>query len=201
MFYTVRLLTTWIVANFIGGFLVGFLENNGLQFLATLFLTGAVIGSLQWVVLRQVNGRMRWWPIASAIGWIVGIMLFASFPGQQLYSPAIAVLSSKLDLWNGFWNSLVTMTVWISGMAIAQSLLLKRWGRFSVVWLLASLMGGATQGAVGTGACAAFCQNLSPTFAGAIVTGLGWAAYGVVTGAALLSLAQLSASVRGSHTR
>ncbi|MGB3292799.1 MAG: hypothetical protein WBB01_07435 [Phormidesmis sp.] len=197
MFYTARLIALWVAANFLGGFLVGFLENNGLQFAATIFLTGAIVGSLQWVVLRQVNSRMRWWPVATAIGWIMGVVLFASAPGQSLSSPVIAVLSA-FGLWDWFWNSLVTTMVWIVGMAIAQALLLSRRRHFSGVWLLASLLGGAIQGVVSTGLCAAFCRDLSPTFAGAIVTGFGWAAYGIVTGAALWSLPQLSIS---KHSR
>lgn len=200
MSYTVKFIALWVAANFLGGFLVGFLENNGLQFMATLFLTGTVVGSLQWAVLRQVSGRVRWWPLASAIGWIIGTMLFVSYPGQNLHSSLVEALSSQFDLWDWFWHSLITSMLWIFGMAIAQALVLSRRGHFSGVWLLSSLTGGAIQGVVGTGLCAAFCRDLPPTLVGAVVTGASWAAYGIVTSTALLPHVRLLNLERNSNS-
>ncbi len=184
--YTAKFLALWVAANFLGGFLLGFLENNGLQFAATIFLTGAIIGSLQWAVLRRVSSRVRWWPLASTIGWIAGTVLFILSPVQTLSTAMAEALSAQFSLWDWFWHSLVTAMVWIFGMAIAQTLILSRRGHFSGVWLLSSLTGGAIGGIVGTGLCAAFCQDLPPALAGAVVTGASWAAYGIVTSTALL---------------
>jgi len=39
-----RFLILWMLANFLGGYLVSFLENNGLQFAATIFLTSFIMG-------------------------------------------------------------------------------------------------------------------------------------------------------------
>ena len=81
-----RFLTLWVLANLAGGCLIGFLENNGLQFMATLILSGAIIGSFQWLLLRRLGG-FRWWPIASALGWIAAAYLDMGI--RWLYVPLL----------------------------------------------------------------------------------------------------------------
>ncbi|MEL6129259.1 MAG: hypothetical protein AAFR30_05035 [Cyanobacteria bacterium J06628_4] len=51
----IKFLLVWIIANSIGGFPIDFLENNGAQFIATLLLSGAIIGSMQWAVFIWVG--------------------------------------------------------------------------------------------------------------------------------------------------
>ncbi|NEP18279.1 MAG: hypothetical protein F6J97_15470 [Leptolyngbya sp. SIO4C1] len=178
-----KFLSLWIAANLLGGFFVGLLENNGLQFMATLILTGAIVGSLQWWVLRQTESGLRWWPLVSALGWIAStfLMIFS----QGLYSPVVNFLWQQFGLWEVFWLNLVTGPISILGMALAQGYLLSRRGRFIGPWLLASLLGGAAYGMVSASLCAAVCQAL-PTALVGLVNGAGWAAYGLFTGAALL---------------
>ncbi len=40
---SIKFIALWMIANATGGFLVGFLEGNGLQFTATIGLTGAIL--------------------------------------------------------------------------------------------------------------------------------------------------------------
>ncbi|MBD2113167.1 MULTISPECIES: hypothetical protein [Cyanophyceae] len=181
-------LTAWVLANLVGGFFAGFLENNGLQFMATLILTGAIVGSLQWFVLRPMGG-FRWWPLASALGWIVSTFLQSLMQG--IYTPVADALWRIFGLWEeGLWVVVVVVPLMIWGMAIAQMLILSHRAGRSVLaqgnrqiwgWLVVSLLGGAVSGGVSAALCAALCQSLPPTLLG-LVHGSGWAAYGLITG-------------------
>lgn len=173
-----RFLAVWVLANLVGGFITGFLESNGLQFMATLVLTGAIVGTLQWLVLRPWGG-FRWWPLASTIGWIVSTLINSL--SDPLTDPIVTFLWNQVGLWEVFWLNVVNQPLWILGMAIAQALVLRQRGRPVKQWLLASLVGAASQGAVSASLCAAFCQAL-PLWLVGIVNGLGWATYGLVTG-------------------
>jgi hypothetical protein len=184
-----RFLIVWIGANLLGGFIVGLLENNGLQFMATLILTGAIVGSLQWVVLRKTGSGFRWWPVASAIGWIVGTLVVSG--SYALFPPISDGLRNQFGLWEVFWLNLVTTPISVLAMALAQSLILSGKSRSAGVavgsWLLASIIGGAMLGAVSAALCAAFCQALPSVLVG-LVDSLGWAVYGLVTGLSWLWL-------------
>lgn len=171
------------MANLAGGFIVGFLENNGLQFMATLVLTGAIVGTMQWFVLRNW-GRFRGWPLASSIGWIISTVLNRLI--NSLTEPLANFLWHQAGLWEVFWINLINQPLWILGMAIAQSVFLARRGAVGL-WILASLIGAAANGAVSASLCAVWCQEL-PTALVGIVNGLGWATYGVVTGLAAIKL-------------
>lgn len=189
----VRFLFFWVLANLIGGFLAGFLEANGLQFMATLVLTGAIVGTAQGLVLRPWGG-FRWWPVASAIGWVVST--FSSSLLQGLYRPAVDFLWHRVGLWEVFWINLITQPLWVLAMAIAQGVILRhrasrsvppKWNCPAGVWILASLVGAVGHGAVSATLCAAWCPALPSTFVG-IVNGLGWATYGLVTGIVVIKL-------------
>lgn len=177
-----RFLTGWIAANFVGGFLVSTLENNGLSFAATIFLTGLTVGTLQWWVLRQAGGRLKWWPLASAVGWIAGILLWSLAWGW--FAPELNGLLSPLALGEKVWGGM-TWVSWMMGMAIAQALIMGRHSRFASTWLVASFLGSIAQDIVQKSLCAFACQSLSSGLIG-IVHGLGWAVYAVITGLALL---------------
>ncbi|MFG6094137.1 hypothetical protein SPB21_02755 [Leptothoe sp. ISB3NOV94-8A] len=189
-----QLFLAWIFANAIGGFLIGFLENNGAQFMATLFLSGAIIGSLQWLTFRLMHlqgGRWTLWPVASALGWIASTLL-SILLSMLLVSLTSIVTSSTAEAiaWEEFWqNLLMNPSIWIWGMAIAQGMILsyharQRW-RILGVWLLASCLGAALNGAVSAILCRSVCQALPSSLIG-LVDGKGWAVYGVITGFALL---------------
>ena len=182
-----KLFLAWILANAIGGFLVGFLESNGAQFLATLFLSGAILGTSQWLIFRALNARgLRWilWPVISALGWIVGVML------SILAMPTVdAILLPIQDsFWKLFWTNLINGPMFISCMAIAQGIVLSYHARHRLraigVWLLASCTGAALNGAIGVILCRSICQ-IRPIGLG-LVDSKGWGLYGIITGIALL---------------
>ncbi|MGD1953476.1 MAG: hypothetical protein ACFB14_28090 [Leptolyngbyaceae cyanobacterium] len=183
-----KLFLAWIFANAIGGFLVGFLESNGAQFLATLFLSGAILGTSQWLIFRGLNAKgLRWtlWPVVSALGWITGVML------SLLVSPIKdAVLSPLQDsAWELFWSNLISQPMYIFGMAIAQGMILSYHARHRLraigVWLLASCLGAALHGAIAVLLCRSVCQTLPRALIG-IIDSKGWGLYGIITGIALL---------------
>ena len=183
-----KLFLAWILANAVGGFLVGFLENNGAQFMATLFLSGAILGTSQWVIFRALNARsLRWtlWPVVSALGWITGVML------SLLAMPIVdAILLPIQDSFGErFWSNLIHEPMFISCMAIAQGMILSYHARHRLrtigVWLLASCLGAALHGAISVVICSGFCQALPRELVG-IVDSKGWAVYGIITGIALL---------------
>ncbi|MGJ3245738.1 MAG: hypothetical protein ACFE0I_06640 [Elainellaceae cyanobacterium] len=184
-----QFLLRWVFANLLAGFIVGFLEENGMQFAATLFWAGAIVGSLQWVVLRQVMQLVQWWPLVSTVGWIVG-SLIATLSGS-FYRPIVETLWNHLGLWEVFWLNIITGPIPVLGMAIAQGLVLSQKtrisGRFISLWILASAIAGAVKGGTSAAFCAALCYFLPSILVG-IVAGLGWAAYGVLTGLVLLRL-------------
>lgn len=159
--------------------------------MATLALSGALLGSCQWLVLKWIGVRgTRLWPLVSAAGWIVGILLSFAVPVSSL----AAGLWQQLGLWEVFWLNLFNRPLWITGMAIAQGAILSaslpQRIRALGVWLLASWLGAALHGAVGAWLCRAYCQALPLPLIG-IIDGAGWALYGVVTGFALLAVKQL----------
>ena len=43
-------------------------------------LTGAVIGTLQWLVLRGKVSRAGWWVLASIVGWVLGVTVAEIIP-------------------------------------------------------------------------------------------------------------------------
>ncbi|MGF1535838.1 MAG: hypothetical protein ACFB4J_05025 [Elainellaceae cyanobacterium] len=177
-----RFLLAWAIANFIGGAIVNGLENYGLQFMATLLLAGAILGSLQGAVIR--SSQLRWWPVASAIGWIVGAYFMAF--SQGLYRPLVDLLHTHLGLREGFWLNVIAAPIPVLGMALAQSLLLGRQGRPVWGWLVASLAGAILQGGTSAALCPWLCPISRPFVI--VVGGLGWGAYGLLTGVAGMRL-------------
>ncbi len=172
-----QFLSLWVMATFLGGFLINFLENNGLQFAATLLLSGAIIGSLQWIVLKYTRGfinicsdrRLRYWPLVSALGWITGTVSYALFIG--LFYPFTNFLLAQLGLQDDIWLIGIALSFWSLCMAIAQSFLFNHrilsWPQARSLWLIASVVGGGNQ---------------------ITIAGVGWIIYAVVTGLAVLKL-------------
>ncbi|MEO1181312.1 MAG: hypothetical protein AAFX51_10765 [Cyanobacteria bacterium J06636_28] len=185
----IKFLLVWIIANSIGGFLIDFLENNGAQFIATLLLSGAIIGSMQWAVFIWVGLKgLKWllWPTASAMGWIISTAL-SSF--HIRLDSLTETLASQVGLWEVFWLNLLLQPTWIIGMAIFQGLILgyrtRRRGRVLGVWLAASCLGAAIHGATSAALCRQFCWTLPRPLLG-IIEAKGWAVYSIITGLALL---------------
>lgn len=179
-----QFLLIWSLANLLGGFGVGLLENNGLQFAATLLLTGVVVGWLQGSVLHQYRAlrlSVSRWTLVSTVGWILGSLVLTA--SGSLYRPIANALWSQFGLWEVFWLSLFTAGIPTLGMALAQSGLLHRKAQPIGIWLVASGLGGVAQGVVSATLCAAICPVLPQLLVG-LVNGLGWWVYGLITGCA-----------------
>lgn len=177
-----RFFIFWVLANLMGGFITGFLENHGFQFMATLMLSGAIVGTFQWLVLKPMGG-FRWWPIASALGWIIGVSLETGL--RSLYEPALNQLGLPMGDEAFLLSQILHTSIWMLGMAIAQALVLRQREQAVGLWILASLVGSAINSVVSLGFCASFCQDL-PSWLVGIVNGLGWAAYSLITGLAAI---------------
>lgn len=179
----------WMLANTVGGAIIGALEEGGFQFLATLVLTGPVLGIAQWLVIRSYIGHTGWWVIGSSVGWFLGILLNIMATG--ILNSIVQVLLAVGGLWEVFWLNLVNEPVTAAVLGVSQWFVLRRHIQHAGRWILASAVGGAVHGAVGAALCAAVCQAItSAEMATAVTYGAGWAGYGAVTGIMLVSLLQ-----------
>ncbi len=182
----------WMLANTVGGAIIGALEEGGFQFFATLFLTGFVLGIAQWLVIRPYIGHTGWWVIASSVGWFLGILLNIMATGILNY--IVQLLWAVGGLWEVFWLNLVHEPVTAAVLGVAQWFVLRRHIQHAGRWILASAVGGAVHGAVSAALCAAACQaitmKVSAEMATAVTYGAGWAGYGAVTGIMLVWLLQ-----------
>ncbi|MGP1375892.1 MAG: hypothetical protein ACTS3T_23900 [Almyronema sp.] len=178
----------WTVANLVGGGLIGFLEVRGLQFTATLLLTGGVLGVLQWLVLKSHLRSVRGWAIATALGWIGGVFL-TQFLGVWI-NPLTNLLWKQLGGWEVLWLNLIKLPLMVLMMALAQSWVLG-WRRLAIApWLLINAAGGLAKGGLSAALCPLVC-NIWPLGVGAgVAEGLGWAAYGGLVGWGLMQWGQ-----------
>lgn len=164
----------WVVINAIAGAITGALEEGGFQFAATLLFSGVLVGIAQGWWLRRCRLSVRWWAIATAIGWISGQFL------QMALRDNLAGLDGQ-----AFFYFIPTV-----GMAIAQSLVSPL---AHLRWIGMSALGGMANAIVSSAICAAICQPMLMAIPGrftAILTtamtyGGGWLGYGLITGTVL----------------
>ena len=180
-----RLWLWWTLATTIAGAIVGALEASGFQFIATIFFTGLLIGSAQWLVLRQYIPKAFWWIVVSALGWTFGLLLLSSEITLDPFFQFIQFLST-LGAWDVFWMNLVKQSIVLTIFGAAQFPILRRFVRKAHWWILVSALGGALAGA-GSSTIAYILQpGLLPTpFLTALSYGSGWLGYGIVTGICL----------------
>lgn len=182
--YNLKLLLWWALANGLGGAIVGFLEARHFQFLATLVLTGPILGICQWLVLGRYLGKVRWWAMATTFGWLLAIQI--SIRARDLLDPTIDFLYAVGGLWEVFWLNVVNTAVRLAVLAVVQWLVLRPRGPNAGLWVLASAVGGVFNGAIGATICAKVCSLLAVGVGLGISQGLGWLAYGIVTGLVLI---------------
>lgn len=103
----------WILATTVG-WLIAFMLGNEVAF-------GAVVGTVQWVVLRPLIRQAAWWIPASAAGWAAGIALVS-----WLLSPI---------------NPIAAHAVIGTGMGLAQWLVLRWQMRRAWWWIVLSALG------------------------------------------------------------
>ncbi|MFQ4140969.1 hypothetical protein [Chlorogloeopsis sp. ULAP02] len=187
---TGKMLLWWILANAIGGAVVGALEESGFQFLATLILTGPILGVAQWFVLRRYLRYGYWWILASTFGWLLGIQV--RIAAGRILDPIVEMLLAVGEFGEVFWLNIVKEPVTVGGLGIAQWLILRHYSNQAGWWIFASILGGCVKGAISSAVCAAICQTLTMKLnagiASAIAYSTGWAGSGLVTGIMLVWL-------------
>ena len=175
----------WAIANGIGGGLVNYLEANGFEFMATLVLTGPIVGVCQWLVLRRYLQRVRWWAVVSAIAWVLAVQV--SILGSGFLTPIIDGLYRQFGLWEVFWVNLVNGFVWLGIFGTVQWFLLARQGWNPLPWLAATFLGGMVWGGTGAALCNAICGAIAGGFGSTLVGVAAWGVYGIITGLVLRS--------------
>jgi hypothetical protein len=186
-----KLLLWWVLANAVGGAIVGALEEGEFQFFATLVLTGPILGVAQWLVLRRYIRHTNWWVIASILGWYLGFPV--TLVTREILNPILLeMLLAVSKLWEVFWLNAVNQLVTFTVLGVAQWLVLRQHLQQAWWWILASSVGGFVNGAMSAAVCAAACQTIAmkvnAQMAGAIAHGSGWTGSGLVTGIMLVWL-------------
>ena len=139
-----RLWLWWTLTTTIAGAIAGALEASGFQLVATIFFTGLLIGTAQWLVLRQYMPKAFWWIVVSTLGWTFGLVLVSSY--ITLFDPLIQFLRT-LGAWSVFWTNLITQPIVLAIFGAAQFPILRRFVRKAHWWILVSALGGALEGA------------------------------------------------------
>ncbi|MDE5099991.1 MAG: hypothetical protein O4861_17300 [Trichodesmium sp. St16_bin4-tuft] len=130
----------WVLANMVGGvvgFFVGLLvvqwaNNIMVSFRLAVFGTvfGAVVGSLQWWVLRKRLSQARWWILATALA---SAILFST---SDVLSNAVRDVVSNTVIQGVVISSLIGLVI-----GSAQWLVLRKQLSQSHWWILASVLG------------------------------------------------------------
>lgn len=100
---------------------------------------GAVIGIMQWVVLRPLVPQAGWWALASAVGWAVGQMLVVT-----MFPTKVGVIAGA------FLGAILGLGQWI---------VLRRWFHQAGWWIIMSTLGWAL----------GLAGMLGPSMVGAVV--------------------------------
>lgn len=174
---------SWLLATTFGGAAIGTLVvlTGSNEIFVYLVFTGFVIGVAQWLVLRRYLRGAGWWIPASGFAWFVSF-LFMSIIGE-ITNFIAEFISSVFRLWGVFGTNVVLGTGVGAGLGVAQWLVLRRQTRDVGWWVLASVLGGAINGAV-----AVSVAQIDGVIGMALPYIAGWAANGAVTGVVLVWL-------------
>jgi hypothetical protein len=185
-----KLLLWWVLANTVGGAVVGTLEEGGFQFFATLILTGPILGIAQWFVLKRYIRQAGWWVLASTVGWYLGILV--TLITREIVNPIITeILLTVSKSWEPFWLHVINQSVTFAVLGVAQWLVLSRHFQQAWRWILASSVGGLVNGALAamlTLGLQTLVIKINAQMVGAIAYSTGWTGSGLVTGIMLVLL-------------
>lgn len=96
----------------------------GLALLADVVIAmGAVMGVMQWIVLRSLVRRAGWWILATAVGWAVGHVVVSIVPPVEAVVVQGAVLGAVIGTMQWF--------------------VLRRWVYRAAWWIVMSTLGWA----------------------------------------------------------
>ncbi|MCF2971423.1 hypothetical protein L1047_09480 [Synechococcus sp. Nb3U1] len=182
----------WCLASGLGGAVAGWLEGSGWQFSATLLLLGFSVGLAQSLGLAgfrlpQVMGSCRtfgWgWVAVTGLAWILaGWVRLGMQPGLTLLIEGLNPLFSFAGV---VWLNFVNEAAQGLGLSLLQwGLYLRRFPLPILSWVGVNLLAGALRGGISAYACELLCAGpaLGSSGSTAVVYGLGWLAYGGVTG-------------------
>ena len=95
---------------------------------------GLVVGSLQWVVLRQRLPQAGWWVLASAAGWVLGWALVAALVPPELGFLTGIVLGAAMGIlqwlflrrqfYRAGWWIAISVLAWTAGLSLLTGPLL-----------------------------------------------------------------------------
>jgi membrane associated rhomboid family serine protease len=81
----------WVIASTVGGAIVGvgaasLSSEIEVSLIIAYGLSGAILGMLQWIVLRRQTSRARLWILASPLGWAIAVPIvrFLDRMGQDM---------------------------------------------------------------------------------------------------------------------
>jgi hypothetical protein len=83
-------------------------------------ITGAILGGVQWLVLRTAIPLPIWWVIATSAGMALGLVLSVAFFGTEttgnelLWRAGITGLSIGIAQWIVLWQVLPQSALWIA---------------------------------------------------------------------------------------
>ena len=164
----------WVLASTVGwamGWLAAFAANK-------VVVCWAVIGAMQWLVLRRRMSRAGWWVLASIAGWSLGLVVGVAVAGPLGGGvPGLAVLAAP-------WGLVV---------GAAQWLVLRKQVSRAGWWVLASIVGLAASWAASGVLDLSASRVVAVTIDGAIKG----AVLGAITGIALVWLFRQPAPPKG----
>ena len=142
---------------------------------------GAIIGSCQWLVLRQQFSQAWWWVVASIVVWVfIGANNLGALgwvAPQDMYYIPLRVVYGAID--GAKVGALLGITQWLF---LRQQVFRASW------WILASTTGWSL-GLALAWAVGAFLYTTTGIFLGEVVgLALGWVVVAAITGVALVWL-------------
>jgi len=156
----------WIVATALAGAAVGLAGGAGLGGTATLLLPGLALGLAQRIAMPDRLPPV--WTLFSGLAWVAGALLDASLPLRPAGAGLWLVPTATMAIWQTFLINDV---------------------RTSWPWLPVSLLGALVLQLAAQAACAVGCRPVAYAFGPSAATVMsylvGFAGYGLVTGAAL----------------
>lgn len=159
-----RFLITWALLTALAGAAMTIPASHGFYFFPMLLFAGLAVGIVQWVLLRgRVPGAWRW-IVASALGWVLALVI----TGGTLYgigwlsANSTQQVSVSLPLLKTFEVFVYTALFGIT--AAAQAIVLRGRGLHAGRWILMNIVGGTLLGVAQQVVCAAVGVGLFSTW-------------------------------------
>ncbi len=161
-----RFLITWALLTALVGAAMTIPASHGFYFFPMLLFVGLAVGIVQWVLLRaRVPGAWRW-IVASALGWVLALVM----TGGTLYgigwlsASRAQQLSVSLSLLVIKTLEVFVYTALFGILAAAQAIVLRSRGLHAGRWILMNIVGGTLLGVALQLVCGAVGVDLFSTW-------------------------------------